>query len=47
MATESTETQVQQANEQKELPAWVNALLNIFKKLLDTSNFSYGTKKDF
>ncbi len=47
MASESTEPKAQQTDEQKELPAWVNALFDIFKKLLDTSNFSYGTKKEF
>lgn len=51
METEETKTPVQQEKPKSEQlieqAAWYDFLINIFKKLLETSNFSYGTKKKF
>ncbi len=47
MATENTNAPIQQENQGTEQPAWYDFLINIFKKLLELSNFSYGTKKSF
>lgn len=47
MAVEKTNEPVKQVGEGPEQPAWYDFLIDIFKKLLQLSNFSYGTKKDF
>jgi hypothetical protein len=47
MAAENTNTPVQQEPQEAEKPAWYDFLINIFKILLETSNFKYGIKKKF
>ncbi len=47
MATEKTVASMQQDNQGTEQPAWYDSLIDIFKKLLELNNFSYGTKKKF
>jgi hypothetical protein len=47
MATENTDAPIQQMNQETEQPAWYDFLIDIFKKLLELNNFSYGTKKNF
>ncbi len=37
----------QQTGEMAKKRTWVDVLIDIFKKLLETSNFKYGTKKKF
>ena len=47
MDTEKTNAPVKPEDQVTEQPAWYDALIDIFKKLLQLSNFSYGTKKKF
>jgi hypothetical protein len=47
MAAENTNGPVQQEPQEAEKPAWYDFLINIFKILLETSNFKYGIKKKF
>jgi hypothetical protein len=47
MAVEKTNEPVKQPGEGPEQSAWYDFLITIFKILLQSSNFSYGTKKDF
>jgi hypothetical protein len=47
MATKDTGAPVRQATPKTEQPAWYDSLIDLFKKLLQTSNFTYGTKKKF
>ncbi len=37
----------QKTDERAKKRTWDDALIDIFKKLLQTSNFKYGTKKKF
>jgi|GEM_PF-2534696 len=45
MATEDTNIPAEQADQEVKQTAWYDCLIDIFKWLLGTSNFSYGTKK--
>jgi hypothetical protein len=47
MPAEKSNEPVKRMDEGAEQPAWYDFLIDIFKKLLQLSNFSYGTKKDF
>jgi hypothetical protein len=47
MATENTHMAADQKTPATEQPAWYEYWLNLFKKLLELSNFKYGTKKNF
>ncbi len=47
MATESTNIAADQHPPAAEKPAWYEYWLDLFKKLLELSNFKYGTKKNF
>jgi len=47
MATEKPKAPVQKVNQGAEQPAWYDALIDIFKKLLEFNYTSYGTKKKF
>lgn len=47
MAAEKSNEPVKRMDEGAEQPAWYDFLINFFKYLLQLSNFSYGTKKDF
>ena len=47
MDKEKTNAPVKEENQVKEKLAWDDALINIFKQLLELSKFTYGTKKNF
>jgi len=48
MNTEETNPPVKEENKvTEEKPAWDDALIDIFKQLLQLSKFTYGTKKSF
>jgi hypothetical protein len=47
MAAENNNAPVQQVPQKAEKRAWYDFLIDIFKKLLETSNFKYGIKKKF
>ena len=47
METEKTNAAVKLENQPTEQPAWYDTVIDIFKKLLELSNFTYGTKKSF
>ncbi len=47
MDTEKTNAPVTEKNKVTEKPAWDDVVIDIFKKLLQLSNFTYGTKQNF
>jgi hypothetical protein len=47
MDTEMPKTEVKQESQVTEQPAWYDIIVDTFKKLLQLSNFTYGTKKKF
>lgn len=47
MDKENTNAPVKEENLVKEKPAWYDALIDIFKQLLELSKVTYGTKKSF
>ena len=47
MDKENTNAPVKEETLVKEKLAWDDALIDIFKQLLELSKFTYGTKKNF
>lgn len=47
MDTEKNNAPVKEEIQETEEPAWDDKLIDIFKKLLQLSSFTYGTKKSF
>ena len=47
MDKENTNAPVKEKTLVKEKLAWDDALIDIFKQLLELSKFTYGTKKNF
>ena len=47
MDAENNNAPVLEENKVTEKPAWDDVLIDIFKKLLELSRFTYGTKKEF
>lgn len=47
MDTEKNNVPVKEEIQVTEKPAWDDQLIDIFKKLLQLSKFTYGTKKSF
>jgi hypothetical protein len=47
MDTEKTNEAVKPEDQVTEQPAWYDIVVDTFKKLLQLSNFTYGTKKSF
>jgi hypothetical protein len=47
MATENRNVATERQPPASEKPAWYEYWLDLFKKLLELSNFKYGVKKQF
>lgn len=47
MATEKSNVAAERQTPATEKPAWYEYWLDLFKKLLELSNFKYGVKKQF